>query len=171
MIKIIKATIKHTELIVELGKNTFLESHGNSASKEDINQFILNNYNISVINKDLENTNNQYFIIYFNNEVAGFSKIELNVSNKNINNLNITKLHKLYLLKEFYRKNLGSKLFDFNIDVSKKNNQKGIWLAVWVENQKAISFYTKKGFKIVGKFDFKISETHSNPNHIMYFKY
>ena len=55
--------------------------------------------------------------------------------------------------------------------LSKKKQQKGIWLAVWVENKRAIKFYQKAGFKIVGKYDFQISKTHSNPNHIMYLKY
>jgi len=171
MIQIIKANIEHSELIAEIGKQTFLESHGNSASKEDVNHFILKNYNAKAISKEFENPKIHYHIIYFKNKVAGFSKIELSTSNKDVNDLNVTKLDRLYILKEFYRQKLGSKLFDFNIQLSKKNNQKGIWLAVWIENQRAINFYTKTGFKIVGEYNFQISETHSNPNHIMYLKY
>jgi len=75
------------------------------------------------------------------------------------------------LLQEHYGKNLGADLFNFNILLSKKNKQKGMWLAVWTENQRAINFYTKNGFTIVGSYDFKISENHSNPNHIMYLEY
>lgn len=171
MIQIIKATIEHSELISKIGKQSFLESHGNSASKEDVNHFILKTYNKNAIGKEFENPNIQYHMIYINSKVAGFSKIELNTSNKDICDISVTKLDRLYLLKEYYGQKLGSKLFDFNIQLSKKNNQIGIWLAVWLENQRAINFYTKKGFKIVGEYNFKISETHSNPNHIMYLKY
>ena len=171
MIQIIKATIEHSNLIAKIGKQTFLESHGNSASIEDINRFILKTYNKKAFCKEFENPNVQYHIIYFNNKVAGFSKIELNTSNKDITDLNITKLDRLYLLKKYYKQKLGSKLFDFNIQLSKKHHQKGIWLAVWIENQRAINFYKKNKFKIVGEYSFKISETHANPNHIMYLKY
>lgn len=171
MIKIIKASLEHTELIAEIGKKAFLESHGHSASTEDIHSFISRTFNINNIAKELENMKTQYHIIYFNDIAAGFSKIELSTANKNINDAAITKLDRLYLLKAFYGKSLGVKLLDFNIQVSKKNKQQGIWLAVWVENQRAINFYTKIGFKIVGKYNFKISETRSNPNHIMFLKY
>lgn len=171
MIKIVKASTEHFELIAEIGKKSFLESHGDSASAEDINNFISKTYNKESISKEFENTKIQYHIIYFNGKVAGFSKIELSTSNKDINELNVTKLDRFYLLKEFYGQRLGSKLIDFNIQLSKKNNQKGIWLAVWVENHRAISFYTKLGFNIEGKYNFKISETRSNPNHIMFLKY
>ncbi|SDH35408.1 GNAT family N-acetyltransferase [Winogradskyella thalassocola] len=171
MIKIAKASIEHSELIAEIGKISFFESHGNSASAEDINSFISKTYNKETISKEFENAKAQYHLIYFNDKVAGFSKIELSTSNKDIDELDVTKLDRIYLLKEFYGQGLGSKLFDFNIELSKKQNQKGIWLAVWVENQRAISFYTKIGFQIAGKYDFKISETRSNPNHIMFLKY
>ncbi|MGB1309324.1 MAG: GNAT family N-acetyltransferase [Oceanihabitans sp.] len=171
MIQILQASTKHIELLVKIGKQTFIDTHGNSASKEDIYNFILKTYNKKAISKEFENPNIQYHIIYYNKIAAGFSKIELNISNKNINKTNITKLDRIYLLKEFFGYKLGLKLLEYNIQISKKRNQKGIWLAVWVENERAINFYTKAGFKIVGKYNFRISKTHTNPNHIMYLKY
>ena len=171
MIKIIKAEIKHAALIAEIGEKTFWESHGISASKSDITAFVSKTYTKETIVKQIENLNNLYYLMYYNNKIVGFSKIELNISNSNISSKIVTKLDRFYLLKAFYGQKLGLKLFDFNVALSKKNQQEGIWLAVWVENQRAINFYQKAGFKIVGKYDFQISETHSNPNHIMYLKY
>jgi ribosomal protein S18 acetylase RimI-like enzyme len=84
---------------------------------------------------------------------------------------NVTKLERLYVLKEFHHLKLGLELFNFNVELSKKNNQAGMWLFVWTENLKAINFYKKAGFNIVGKYNFKISETHSNPNHQMLLLY
>ena len=171
MLKIIKGEPKHCELIAKIGKETFLESHGESASKEDINTFISKTYTKDKLCKELENPTIEYHIIYYKNKVAGYSKIELNIPNTTIEHTNITKLDRFYLLKEFYGLQLGKVLVDFNIELSKKNLQKGMWLAVWIENKRAIKFYSKNGFKIVGKYDFQISKTHSNPNHIMYLAY
>lgn len=171
MIKIIKAEIKHATLIAEIGEKTFWESHGISASKVNINAFVSKTYTKETIVKQLENPNYLYYLIYYNNKISGFSKIELNASNSNISTKNITKLDRFYLLKTFYGQKLGLELFDFNVALSKKNQQEGIWLAVWVENKRAIKFYQKAGFKIVGKYDFQISNTHSNPNHIMYLSF
>ena len=44
MVEITKANTTHSELIVEIGKQTFLESHGHSASKEDIQDYISRTY-------------------------------------------------------------------------------------------------------------------------------
>lgn len=171
MFKIEKATSKDALMLSMVGKTAFLEAHGHSAPKNDIDNYIINNFNEENFKKELENATNLYHTIYFNDTIAGYSKIVLNATNDNISSKNSTNLSRLYLLKEFYGFNLGKELFDFNIDISKENNQKGMWLFVWVENFRAIRFYEKMGFVKVGKFDFKISETHYNPNHVMYLEF
>lgn len=168
---IIKAGIEHAELLSKIGKTSFLQAHGKSASKEDIDAYINKTYTSTVFSEELSNANNLYHIIYSNDKAAGYSKIILNQSNTNVEQQNITKLERLYLLEDFYGQNLGAKLFNFNIELSKSQSQHGIWLYVWVENQKAIRFYTKCGFKTVGSYGFKISETHTNPNHVLFLEY
>ena len=171
MIQILKATANDAELIAQLGKQTFIESHGHSASKTDINAFLLKYYTAKAVAEEFDHPKVEYNLIKYNNTVVGFSKIELSSPNENIIDQNVTKLARIYLLKEFYGQNLGANLFNFNIELSKAKNDKGIWLHVWVENEKAVRFYKKNGFKIVGEFDYQISKTHTNPNHVMYLEY
>jgi ribosomal protein S18 acetylase RimI-like enzyme len=171
MIEILKADVKNAELIAKLGKQTFIESHGHSASKEDIDTFLLKYYTTKAVAKEFDNPNIIYYLVKFNSQFVGFSKIEFNSPDYNIAEEHVTKLARLYLLKEYYGKNLGATLFNFNIELSKAKHQKGIWLHVWVENEKAIRFYKKNGFQIVGGYDYQISKTHSNPNHVMYLEY
>lgn len=168
MYTIIKATLKDAQLLSIIGKEAFLVAHGHSAPKKDIDNYVNQNFNEENFKKELSDVKNEYYLIYSDAKIAGYSKVILNSKNENISSEDITLLSRLYLLEAFYGLNLGKELFNFNVSLSKENNQKGIWLAVWVENQRAISFYEKRGFVKVGKFDFKISETHYNPNHIMY---
>ncbi|MCL5129566.1 GNAT family N-acetyltransferase [Algibacter sp. L4_22] len=171
MIKIQKATVNDAELIAEIGGKSFLESHGHSASENDIKNFIDKTYHEKAIAEEFKNGNVQYYIISFEDKIAGFSKIEINALSPWVDEVAVTKLDRFYLLEAFHGKKLGVALFNFIIETSKQYNQKGIWLAVWVENLKAINFYTKNGFKIVGDYDFKLSDTRSNPNHIMFKAY
>ncbi|NJB72667.1 ribosomal protein S18 acetylase RimI-like enzyme [Saonia flava] len=171
MINIVKGRIQDSELLAKISKQAFLDSHGNSANKSEIDTYIAENFSIERFEKELIDPNIDYRIIFCKSKEAGYSKIVLNKDNEAVEKSNNTKLDRLYLLKEFYGQNLGSKLMGFNIESSKNSGQNGMWLFVWIENQRAINFYTKIGFKIVGSYDFKISETHSNPNHIMYLSY
>ena len=105
------------------------------------------------------------------NDMVDVFKIILNSPHSNIQTENVTKLERLYLLKDFYELKLGIGLLNFNVELSRKKNQAGMWLFVWKENQRAVNFYKRTGFQIIGSYDFKLTETHSNPNHQMFFKY
>jgi diamine N-acetyltransferase len=112
-------------------------------------------YNENIFKEELSDAKNIYHIIYYVNNPAGYSKIIFDTSYPNSKIKNIAKLERLYLLKEFYNLKLGSALFHCNIDLSKRNHQIGMWLYVWKENERAVNFYKKNGFVIIGSHDFK----------------
>ena len=168
---ITKAKLNDANELANVAKAAFLPAHGHSSPKKDIDNYIDSNFNETTFLKEFSNPKNHYYLIHYNNKLAGYSKITFNTINVNMVDTNVTKMERLYLLKEFYGLDLGVKLFEFNIELAKKNNQNGIWVNVWVENKRAIAFYKKMGFKIVGRYDFKVSETHSNPNHVMYLEF
>lgn len=168
MTTIRKATPTDVELLSQLGRQTFIESHGHSAATEDVETYINTAYNIEACKQELEDANNIYHFIYHNNQPAGFSKIILNSPAPAVANQNITKLERIYILKQFYNMKLGLALLNFNIEFSKNQQQAGMWLYTWVENERAVNFYKKAGFTIIGSYDFRISATHTNPNHRMY---
>lgn len=171
MTLIIKAEEKDFRILTDISKVSFHESHGHSASENDINNYVKEKYNHDVFINESNDSKNVYHIIYCNEQPAGYSKIIYNASHPNVSLDNATKLERIYLLKEFYDLKLGAELLKFNIELSKQNNQSGMWLFVWKENPRAVNFYKKNGFQIIGSHDFKISETHSNPNHQMLLKY
>jgi ribosomal protein S18 acetylase RimI-like enzyme len=168
MISIRAASIDDCALITAIGKQTFLESHGHSASPADINAYINEKYTPEAIGSELSNTSNHYHILFYDNQPAGYSNIVLNSTHSNISLSPATKLDRIYILQEFFHLKLGSFLLDYNIQVAKENDQQGMWLYVWTENHRAFRFYTKNKFTIIGGYDFRISATHTNPNHLMW---
>ena len=168
MILIIKATEKDYNSIVSIGKISVAESHRGSCSAEDMNEFLERNYNSHAIKEELKDVNNIYYIINYNDKPVGFSKIILNAKHPNIITENVTKLDRIYLLKEFYGLKLGLELLNFNIELSRNNNQSGIWLYTWIGNNRAINFYLKAGFTIIGSHKFYVTKTHYNLNHQLY---
>ncbi len=166
-----KANLEDAQKLSKLSIDAFLPAHGHSSPKADMDSYVKANFSLENIERELSNQNFLYYFIHHQKKLAGFSKVIFNIDNEHIQEKNITKMERLYLLEEFYRKNLGKELMTFNSELAKKNNQNGIWIEVWTENARAIKFYKKMGFKIVGSSRFKISETHSNPNYIMYLEF
>lgn len=171
MTTILTATLIDAKLLSQLGKTTFLESHGHSASKKDIANYVAHKFSVAEFERELKKDKNLYHILYYGEIPIGYSKIVLNVPHANIPFKNVTKLERLYVLQEYHHLKLGLELFNFEVKLSKTKKQAGLWLYTWVENHKAIKFYNKADFKIVGSYDFKISDTHYNPNHQMLLTY
>ncbi|MEO6301990.1 MAG: GNAT family N-acetyltransferase [Bacteroidia bacterium] len=171
MIEIKKADLSDLEVLTELAQISFIESHGHSAPEKDIRSYVDKSLSLDSFKQELLDQTNNYYILYYNNTPVGFSNIVFNSNDISISEKKVTRLGRLYFLKKFHGLKLGKALFEFNVDLSKQEGQKGVWLYVWAENKPALSFYKKAGFTITREAFFKISEEHSNPNFIMYLQY
>lgn len=156
------------EKLSQLSIATFRESHGYSAPVKEINAYIEAKLNPRMLLTELQDTNNYFHFLHSANELAGFSKITPNFSCPFVEGKRQAKLERIYLLEKFHGKQLGQQLFEVNLELAADLQQNAIWLYTWVENHRALAFYQKNGFSIVGQDDFKISDQHYNPNHILH---
>lgn len=171
MISICKAVLQDATILSELATITFCESHGKSAPQQDIHNYVSEKYSVSSMQAELANEAHIYHLVYYNQIPVGFSKIILNCSHPNLTEQQLTKLERLYILEAYYDKKLGLTLFNFNLNFSKRHHQVGMWLYVWKENKRALHFYFKNNFEIMGSYDFKISDSHANPNYHLLLRY
>lgn len=170
-IKIRKATPEDATILSELSILSFMPAHGHSSPKKDIDDYVSQNFSVANLTKELQETTSEFYLLLHNQKPIGYSKLMYDKTDEDVAIKNVTYLSRFYLLPEYYGKGFGKELFEHNIKICKSKKQQGIWLKVWVENEKAIKFYKKMGFINIGSTDFKISETHSNPNHILYLQF
>ncbi|SHM75601.1 GNAT family N-acetyltransferase [Polaribacter sp. KT 15] len=171
MFTIRKATSKDVKKLTEVGKKAFYLPHKDAIPKHIMDVYLKENFNEENILKEINNKNFEYRLLYVDDTLAGFSKIILNQKNENINLENVTKMERLYLVEDFFGKGLGKELFKYNLDFIQKENQKGIWLYVWIKNFRAIDFYKKVGFKKIASYDFPISATETRPNYLLFLEF
>ncbi len=166
-----KAETSDAQTISTLGRSTFFAAHEGSTPKEDMEEYLEQKFNIVAIEKELADQNNVFELLYSEEKVAGYSKIIYNTPCSLLpENVDICKMERLYISKEFYDKKLGFKLFGHNKELCLRNNQTGIWLTVWVENDRAVAFYDRLGFKIIGEVPFTVGKQQS-PNYVMWLEF
>lgn len=168
MISIIKATQRDCHSIASIGKIAVAESHRDSCSAEDMQAFLERNYDCDTIKEELNDINTIYHIVTYHDKPVGFSKIILDAKHPDIVAENVTKLDRIYLLKEYYGLKVGLALLNFNFDLARKNKQSGMWLYTWIGNLRAINFYLKAGFIIIGSYKFYVTKTHYDLSHHMF---
>jgi ribosomal protein S18 acetylase RimI-like enzyme len=171
MISIVRATTADAQLLADMGAKSFVESHGASATETIVQSYVREKYTAEIMAQELEEPEHIYHIIYQDQQPAGFSKIVHHAQHAAIAPQHVSKLERLYLLKELYSLGLGKELLDHNLALSRQCGQAGMWLFVWTGNERAVNFYTKAGFNIIGRHSFKLTDDHANPNHQMLLMY
>ena len=162
------AEITDAEIISKIGKQSFFDAHETSAPKEELETYLNEKLSGEKISEELKNSYNIFHLCFHENEVAGYSKIIYNVPPPQLpDNNDACKLERIYFSRKFYGKKLGLKLFNFNKELCIKNNQSGMWLTVWIGNERAVNFYEKIGFKTIGEIMFNVGKIES-PNLVMW---
>lgn len=167
-IEIRRAVPEDGRMLSDLGRRAFIESHGPSATVSVIEEYVSKAYTPEAFEEALSDTGNYFHVLYLDGVPAGYSKYVLNTECIDKPGLPALKLDRLYFVHEFYGKGLANHLFSFITSQGLKAQQSGIWLYVWTENHRAVRFYEKKGFRIVGGYNFQLTAQHANPNHCMW---
>ena len=164
-IKIKQGTVKDLETLALLGRVTFRESHGGYIEdKTNLNAYLDKAFSVETTKKELEDSNNVYFILYRNQLPVGYVKLVLNAPSEFIENQNCCRLERIYVLDEFITHKFGLELFKKTVAKAKELQFDVMWLTVYIKNTRAINFYEKNGFEKVGSISFKISKQgYENP--------
>ncbi len=171
MILIKRASIDDFKAITDIGNISVKEAHKDSCPEKDLDEYMKSHYNEEALREELANTQNIYHILFYDEKPGGFSKMVLNAEHANIDETKVAKLDRIYLLSKYFDKKVGAELLIHNVDFARKNDQSGLWLVTWVGNSRAIRFYTKAGFNIIGSYNFHVTANTSNLNHLMYLKF
>ena len=99
MIKIHPITPLDLERLSVLSKSTFVSSHGKSASKKDIDIYIHYTYSVKLLRKELNDINNFFYFLHYQNEIVGYSKISINTEYPSIIEKPLAKLDRIYIYR------------------------------------------------------------------------
>lgn len=171
MVFLQKLTPADAALLARIGGISLIESHGHSAPAEVMQEYRNKAFGEEACRAELADDHNVFHAAFYNGEPAGYSKIVFDCPHPAVPWQPVTKLERLYLLADFYDLKLGHCLFENAVDLSTAAGDKGMWLNVWKENERAIRFYEKQGFEIVGESEFVLTAEHSNPNWVMALRY
>ena len=95
-----------------------------------------------ILQGELNNTNSKYYVLIYNQEIAGFGGLWFSVDDVHLTNI---------VIKKTYRnKGFGNALLQKLILNAKNSKKKSLTLEVNENNTNAKKLYLKNGFKILG---------------------
>ena len=153
---IIEAELQDIEKLQKIGRQTFFETFSESNSEENMQKYLDEGFSIEKLTTELTNTNAEFFFAVRDAEVIGYLKLNFGDSQTELKDNTALEIERIYVSKEFHGKSVGQLLYDKAIEVAKQKNVNYVWLGVWEENPRAISFYKKNGFVEFDKHIFKL---------------
>ncbi|MGG0184957.1 GNAT family N-acetyltransferase [Bacillus rhizoplanae] len=157
-INIKKCTLEDSRKLQEISYETFNEAFKHQNSSENMNAYLERAFNLKQLEKELSNISSQFFFVYFNNEVAGYLKVNTNDAQSEEMGDESLEIERIYIKNKFQKHGLGKYLLNKAMEIAMERNKKKIWLGVWGKNENAIAFYKKMGFVQTGAHSFYMGD-------------
>jgi len=155
-IEITKATLNDIDPLQKIGRQTFGETFSESNSEENMKNYLEEGFSKEKLTTELNDKNSEFYFATVENEIIGYLKINFGPSQTELKDSKSLEIERIYVSKEFHGKSVGQLLYDQAIQIAKMKNVDYVWLGVWEENPRAISFYKKNGFVEFDKHIFKL---------------
>ena len=110
------------------------------------------------LTNELNDTNAEFYFAKLQGQVIGYLKLNFGESQTELKDEKALEIERIYVLKEFQGKSVGQLLYDQAIKIAKNKRVDYVWLGVWEENPRAISFYKKNGFVEFDKHIFRLGD-------------
>lgn len=157
-IKINKCNQQDLQLLQEISIETFNDTFKDQNSVANMNAYLDSAFNLKQLEKELSTISSNFFFIYYNEEPAGYLKININDAQSEKMADESLEIERIYIRNKFQGKGLGKYLINKAIELAIELNKKMIWLGVWEKNENAIGFYKKFGFVQTGAHSFYMGD-------------
>ena len=155
-IAIKKVALGNLDELQRIGRQTFYETFSTGNTKEDMQKYLNQSFSTAKLTSELNDKNTEFYFAIQNKIVIGYVKLNLGESQTELKENKALEIERIYVAKEFQGKAVGQLLYEKAIEKAKKHKAEYIWLGVWEQNAKAISFYKKNGFVEFDKHIFKL---------------
>jgi len=140
----------------KIGLETFKETFSSSNTEENIKTYLDSAFTTDKLMTELNNPFSTFYFAELENDIIGYLKLNFGNSQTELKDNNAVEIERIYVRKEFYGMKVGQVLYEKAIEIARLNNADYVWLGVWEENPRAISFYKKNGFVEFDKHIFKM---------------
>ena len=145
-IEIIKATINDHKNLQQISRETFAETFSSEHNNENMNKYMDKSFSAEKLGSELHNGDSEFYFAVLEGKVIGYLKLNSGQSQTEIKDEKALEIERIYVLQEYHGKKVGQLLYAKAIDTAMQMFADYVWLGVWEENPRAISFYKKNGF-------------------------
>lgn len=157
-LEIRECRIEDLEALRQISILTYVETFGADNTPENMRLYLERAFNKEKMEEELSNPGSYFYFALVDGEVAGYLKLNGDGAQSDIHDPESLEVERIYIAKAFHGQAIGKEFLDRAMEVAGRLEKRYIWLGVWQENHKALRFYERYGFRIIGKHSFFLGE-------------
>jgi len=158
-VSIRRAGERDIRLLSTLATVSFYEAYFEQDDPHDLSDYLRENFAPEMLAGEIASADNRFFIMFRRGRAVGYAKLRDGEPHESVENKNAVELQRIYLVERVWGKGLGEILLNRCIEEAKAMGRAVLWLGVWEENERGLSFYAKHGFERVGTLTFPYGDS------------
>lgn len=148
-----KCTIADWESLLTISKITFQTAFGDQNKPSDMELYMHEAFSEEKIKAELSHPNSIFYFVLIGEVVVGYFKLNWGTAqSESISNG--FEIERIYVLAAYQGLSIGQLMMNKIFEMARAKNYSTLWLGVWNQNEGAIRFYQRNGFKTFAKHDF-----------------
>lgn len=151
-----KLTLNDASELLNFSKATFYEFFTHLNTAEDMDSYSASAFTTAKMQDELLNPGAAFYFAMLGGEAAGYLKVNIGEAQNEFQTEPGIEVERIYVTGRYHGTGIGSQLLRFAIETGIQTGKEFIWLGVWEKNQKAIDFYRRHDFEVIGQHDFML---------------
>jgi ribosomal protein S18 acetylase RimI-like enzyme len=147
-------------LLAQLGARLFEQTYAFANDPNDVRDYIGHAYSIEVVNSELASSDRTTWIAEDAGHAAvGYAAIRRGSTDDGVVGARPAELERIYVDETWHGRGAGHRLMAACNEQARAWHCDVLWLGVWAKNDRAIAFYERAGFRVVGAKTFTLGRT------------
>jgi diamine N-acetyltransferase len=156
------ATAADAEMLTELARRTFYDAFATMNSPENIESYMSQNFTLQKFSDQLADPRVIFLIAEIAAAPVAFAKLYNGDVPDCVNDPSSVEIERFYVDQQFHGRGVAQPLMQACFDLAKELGRGTVFLGVWEHNHRAVAFYRKCGFDVVGSHVFQMGDEAQN---------
>jgi ribosomal protein S18 acetylase RimI-like enzyme len=139
-----------------IAERTFRDTFAVDNSEENINLHCARKFGAEIQSEEISDPQMTTLLAEVGSELVGFAQLRLAHTTACVAGARPAELHRIYVSSNWHGRGVANELMRGVYAAAIRAGSDCVWLGVWERNLKAIAFYRKCGFSVVGDHTFML---------------
>jgi ribosomal protein S18 acetylase RimI-like enzyme len=150
-----QATLDDAALLADLGARLFEQTFAAANTPEDMRAYLASAFSPEIQSAELADANRAAILAFDEHRNAvGYAMTRRGSRSNGVTSERPVEVQRIYVDRSLHGRGVADRLMNSCVEQARAWNADVLWLAVWEENPRAIAFYKRVGFVVVGVQDF-----------------